>query len=101
MYISSTLYATIAVIVGFIGLIVVGYNVEKDDMDAEVCIPIAMVAMAAGLAWPIVIGGACLLGIGYVPISIGKFISKYKKKANFKKELKETYESPIDKIKKR
>ena len=101
MHMSSTLYLTIAVIVGFIGLIVVGYNVEKEDMDADVCIPFSLLAVICGAAWPIVLGIICAFGIGYIPISLGRYVSKNKKKVDFKKKLKETYESPIDKIKKR
>lgn len=101
MYISFTLYLTIAVIVGFIGLIVVGYNVEEDDIDAEAYIPLSLLAVTCGAVWPIVLGIICVFGIGYIPISLGRYVSKNKKKVDFKKKLKETYESPIDKIKKR
>jgi drug/metabolite transporter (DMT)-like permease len=101
MEINVTLYWIVASITAFIGLIIVGYNVEKDDMDAEVCIPLSLLAIVCGFAWPIVLGIICAFGIGYIPISLGRYVSKNKKKVDFKKKLKETYESPIDKIKKR
>ena len=101
MEINVTLYWIVASITAFIGLIIVGYNVEKDDMDADVCIPLSLLAMVCGAAWPIVLGIICAFGIGYIPISLGRYVSKNKKKVDFKKKLKETYESPIDKIKKR
>ena len=94
-------YLTVAGIVTFIGLIVVGYDVEREKMDTDVYFPLSMLAALCGVAWPIVIALVCAFGIGYIPISLGRYVSKNKKKADFKKKLKETYESPIDKIKKR
>ena len=98
MYISSTLYLTIAVIVTFIGLIVIGYEVEREKMDNDVYFPLSMLAALCGVAWPIVIALVCAFGVCYIPLTLGKLISKGKEKADFKRSLKET---PIDKIKKR
>jgi hypothetical protein len=91
-------YLTVAGIVTFIGLIVVGYEVEREKMDSDVYFPLSMLAALCGVAWPIVIALVCAFGICYIPLSLGKLISKCKKKADFKKKLRET---PIDKIKKR
>ena len=101
MEINVTLYWIVASITAFIGLIIVGYNVENDSMDVGFCIPLSLLAIACGFAWPIVLGVICVLTVGYIPISLGRYVSKNKKKLDFKKKLKETYESPIDKIKKR
>lgn len=91
-------YFTVAGIVTFIGLIVVGYDVEREKMDTDVYFPLSMLAALCGVAWPIVIALVCAFGVCYIPLSIGKLISKGKEKADFKRSLKET---PIDKIKKR
>ena len=94
----SIVYCVVAVIVTFVGLIVVGYNVEDEKLDASVYVPLSMLAALCGVAWPIVIASACLFAIGYIPISLGKLMNIRKKKSDFKKKLKET---PIDKIKKK
>ena len=91
-------YLTVAGIITFIGLIVVGYEVEREKMGTDVCFPLSMLAALCGVAWPIVIALVCAFGVCYIPLSLGKLISKSKKKADFKKKLRET---PIDKIKKR
>ena len=98
MYISSTLYCIIAVITTFIELIMVGYYAEKNKMDSDVWFPLSSIALLCGVVWPIIIAIVCVFGVCYIPLSLGKLISKSKKKTDFKKSLKET---PIDKIKKR
>lgn len=98
MEINPTFYWTVAVIATFIGLIVVGYYAEKNKMDSDVYFPLSSIALLCGAVWPIIIILACAFGVCYIPLSLGKLISKSKKKTDFKRSLKET---PIDKIKKR